>query len=436
VARGFKQRKGIDFDLTYSPTLNIDGLKLIIALASKFKWNMIQLDIKAAYLNAHLDKDIYTTIPPGDPNFEKGYWKLNKALYGLKQSGRPWNITITKFLVNNGYHQLISEKCIFKRIIKNKLLGIIGLYVDDMVITGEDKEIKRIVNIIKNNFKVSKVEPINYILGIKIDKEDNKYYISQEGFIVKLLEIFNLKYTRKTNTPCVGDNTKGENKKPFDTTTYKSAIGSLIYLAKCTRPDISFAVGKAARISENPTITDWIKVTHILKYLNTTKNYKICYDGEGEIIGYTDADFAGDIKDRKSTSGNIILMGNNPICWTSKKQSIVATSTAEAEYISTSECIKKVLWIRNILQELFKFKKPIKIFTDNIASKTNIENDEINPKLKHIAIKYFFDKDNIEKGKIKLEYIDTKNMLADVLTKDKNGPFMTNFANKIFHKKN
>ena len=315
-------------------------------------------------------------------------------------------------------------------------MGIIGLYVDDMVITGEDKEIKKIVNIIKNNFKLSKVEPINYILGIKIDKEDNKYYISQEGFIVKLLETFNLKYTRKTNTPCVWDNTKGENKKQFDVTTYKNAIGSLIYLAKCTHPDISFAVGKDAKISEKPTITDWIKVTHILKYLNTTKNYKICYDGEGEIIGYTDVDFAGDIKDRKFTSGNIILMGNNPNCWTSKKQSIDATSTTEAEYISTSECIKKVLWIRNILQELFKFKKPIKIFTDNIASKTNIENDEINPKLKHIAIKYFFDKDNIEKGKIKLEYIDTKNMLADVLTKDINGFFMINFANKIFHKKN
>jgi len=213
---------------------------------------MIQLDIKAAYLNAQLDKDIYTTIPPGDPNFGKGYWKLNKALYKLKQSGRQWNITITKFLVNNSDHQLISEKCIFKRIFKNKLLGIVGLYVDNMVITAVDKEIKRIDNIIKNNFKVSKVEPINYILGIKIDKEDNKYYISQEGFIEKLLETFNLKYTRKTNTPCVRDNTKGENNKPFDVTTYKSAIGSLIYIAKCTRPDISFAVGKAAKISEKP----------------------------------------------------------------------------------------------------------------------------------------------------------------------------------------
>ena len=169
MARGFKQRKGIDFDLTYSPTLNIDGLKLIIALASKFKWNMIQLDIKAAYLNAHFEKDIYTTIPPGDPNFGKGYWMMNKALYELKQSGSQWNITITKFLVNNGYHQLISEKCIFKRIIKNKLWALLVYTLMIYVITGEDKEIKRIVNIIKNNFKVSKVEPINYILGIKID---------------------------------------------------------------------------------------------------------------------------------------------------------------------------------------------------------------------------------------------------------------------------
>ena len=436
VARGYKQRRGIDYELTYSPTLNIDALKLIIALAANMCWDIVQLDIKAAYLNAKLDIDIYTTIPPGDTNFGKGFWKLNKALYGLRQSGRQWNITITNFLIKNGYTQLISEKCIFKKIIENKLVCIIGLYVDDMIITGENYEINEIINIIKNNFKISKAEPINYILGIKVEKENNNYIISQIGFIEKLLQSFNIKYTRKTNTPCVGDNIKGENNKPFNITTYKSAIGSLTYLAKCTRPDISFAVGKAARNSEHPTISDWIKVTNILKYLNTTKDYKICYDGKGDIIGYTDSDFAGDIHDRKSTSGNIILMGNNPICWMSKKQSIVATSTAEAEYVSTSECVKKILWIRNILQELFNYNKPIKLYTDNIASKTNIENDEINPKLKHIAIKYFFDKDNIQKGKIKLLYVDTKNMLADVFTKVINGSKMLNFANKIFHKKN
>jgi len=254
VARGFKQKYGIDYELTYSPALNIDGLKLIFALSAKFRWNVYQLDIKAAYLNAPLDRDIYTTIPKGDSNFGRGYWKLNKALYGLKQSGRQWNKTITKFLIKQGFKQILSEKCIFKYSIKNKTKCIIGLYVDDMIIAGEDKIITDIIKKIKNKFKVSNCGPVEYILGIKVEKENNKYIISQKGFIENLLNKFNIKNTRKRNTPCTGDNIKSENKNPFNITTYKSAIGSLIYLSKCTRPDIAFAVNKAARKCECPTV--------------------------------------------------------------------------------------------------------------------------------------------------------------------------------------
>jgi len=149
VVRGFKQRRGINYELAYSPTLNINGLKLIIVLAGKFNWNIFQLDIKAAYFNAPLDTDIYTTIPLGDTNFGRGFWKLNKAVYGLKQSGRRWNQTITKFLNKNGFKQIKSEKCIFKYSKNNKTKCIIGLYVDDMIITGEDKEIQNIITKIK-----------------------------------------------------------------------------------------------------------------------------------------------------------------------------------------------------------------------------------------------------------------------------------------------
>lgn len=144
-------------------------------------------------------------------------------------------------------------------------------------------------------------------------KENNKYLISQTGFIEKLLNSFNIKYTRKTNTPYVGDNIISENKQSFNITNYKSAIGPLIYFAKCTRLDISFAVGKASRNYEHPTISNWFKITHILKYLNTTKEYKIECDGKGEIVGYTYSDFSGDLIYRKSTSGNIVPMGNSPI---------------------------------------------------------------------------------------------------------------------------
>ena len=433
VVRGFKQRRGINYELAYSPTLNINGLKLIIVLAGKFNWNIFQLDIKAAYFNAPLDTDIYTTIPLGDTNFGRGFWKLNKAVYGLKQSGRRWNQTITKFLNKNGFKQIKSEKCIFKYSKNNKTKCIIGLYVDDMIITGEDKEIQNIITKIKEKFKISNCGPAEFILGIKIEKQKNKYIISQNSFINNILDKFNIKEMRKRKTPCTGDNTISENNKPFNKTIYKSAIGSLIYLSKCTRPDIAFSVNKAARKSEKPTISDWNKITNIFRYINSTKDYKIVYDGQGEIIAYTDADFGGDLNDRKSTSGGIILMGNSPICWISKKQTCVATSTAEAEYISTSENIKKILWIRNILKELINYNKTITIFTDNLASKITIENGEINTKLKHIDIRFHFNRDNIVKRKVKLEYKDTKEMLADALTKDVNGTKMSIFANKIFN---
>ena len=195
-----------------------------------------------------------------------------------------------------------------------------------------------------------------------------------------------------------------------------------------------FAVSKASRTAENPTVSNWHKVINIFKYLNATKNYKIKYSGTGEFIAYTDADLGGDTTDRKSTSGHIILMGNDPICWSSKKQSTVATSTMEAEYIGTTECTKSVLWIRNILSELFNFNQPIKIYTDNLSSKTTIENGQLNSRLKHINIKFYFNKDHIKNNRIKLEYISTEDMLADVLTKNVNGPKMTKFSNIIFDK--
>ena len=161
---------------------------------------------------------------------------------------------------------------------------------------------------------------------------------------------------------------------------------------------------------------------NILKYLNSTKHYKVTYNETGEFAAYTDSDLGGDINDRKSTSGFIIVKGNNPICWGSKKQTTVATSTMEAEYIATTLCTKNALWIRNILIELINYNKPMKIYTDNMASKTTIENGQLNSKLKHINIKFYFNKDHIKNKNIILEYVSTDKMLADVLTKYVNGP--------------
>jgi len=250
VARGFSQKKGTDYDLTYSPTLSLDSLKLIIALASKFHWYLMQLDIKFAYLNAPLDKNIYITVPPGDKNFGKGFWLLKKALYGLKQSGRQWNLHFTSFLKNNYFIQLRSEPCIFKKMTGDKVVCIIGVYVDDLLIAGTDYHINDIIRKIKKTFKISNCGKANYILGINIEKHIFNYSISQTQLINDILKKFNITNIKKTKSPCSGENKLiRKDNTLFDKTTYKSAVGSLIYLSRCTRPDISFAVGKVARRS-------------------------------------------------------------------------------------------------------------------------------------------------------------------------------------------
>ena len=226
-----------------------------------------------------------------------------------------------------------------------KVVCINGIYVDDLLITEKNEQINDIINRIKRKFKISKYNHADYLLGIRIESGNHKYSISQEQLIEDILQKFNIKNTRKVKTPCTGEDKNLKEDKPFDKTTYKSAIGALIYLGRCTRPDISFSVGKASRNSENPKYSDWKKVMNILKYLKYTKNFKITYKGQGEIVAYTDSDFGGDPNDRKSTSGYIVLMNNDPICWQSKKQSVVATSTCETEYIAMAECTKKVLYI-------------------------------------------------------------------------------------------
>jgi len=187
--------------------------------------------------------------------------------------------------------------------------------------------------------------------------------------------------------------------------------------------------------SENPTITYWNKVLNILKYLNYTKNYKLKYNGCRDLFAYSDASFANDLEDRKSTSGHIVFLGGSPITWYSKKQSTVATSTAEAEYISSAECIKKILQIKNLLLELTGYKRPTILYTDNTSSKTNLEKGKTSSKLRHVSVCYHFCKETIKNKEI-LRYCESSKMLADSLTKNINGAKMTEFTDKIFVKNN
>jgi len=239
VAKGFTQKYGIDFKDTFSPILKPDSIRILTSIAAQNNFSIQQIDVNAAYLNANLKKDIYMSAPEGHTDYGKYFWKLNEALCGLKQSAKEWNDELNSQLKNIGFKRISSKPCLYVKLSKNKKIKyLIGVYVDDIIITGTNFEIKRTIHAIKNKFKIKEIGEVDFIIGIKFIKHKDSYFINQKWYTKEILQKFNM----ENCTPL-------KNMKPVDIeeykkikfyqTTYRSAIGNLIiYLAINTRPDI------------------------------------------------------------------------------------------------------------------------------------------------------------------------------------------------------
>ncbi len=433
VARGFTQVYGIDYKNTFSPTLKQDTLKIIVSTAVQNKFNIHQMDIKSAYLNAKLDEDIYMTLPEGMKNQGKKFCKLNKALYGLKQSGRMWNETLNKALIKLNFKRFMSDPCVYiKKDNSNNIKCLLAVYVDDIIIAGTDEEIIKTKTLIKQKFKATDIGEVDYIIGIKFVKHKDGYLIHQRKYLEDILNKFDIhKYKPTSNTiPVENEELR---KMKFNSTKYRQAIGSLLYLAISTRPDILFSVSKASRNSQNPNYEDWYNVLKIFRYLKGKPNYgiKFTYSNNFDFKVYVDADLGGDKVTRRSTTGYLMLINSAPTSWYSKLQHCVSVSTAESEYYGIHECARHCLWYKNIFNELNINIKPIIINTDNKAAIYNCENETINPKSKHIDLKYHSIRELIKRNYIKLKYIESENNLADGFTKYLNNTLMSKFRENI-----
>ena len=207
----------------------------------------------------------------------------------------------------------------------------------------------------------------------------------------------------------------------FDQHQYQSAVGSLLYLSVATRPDITYAVSNVSKFSANPTTRHWMAVKRIMRYLRSTTNLGLLFTSQtmGECVGYSDADWGGDLDDRKSTFGYVFLISGGAVSWRSKKQTCVALSTAEAEYIALASATQEALWMRRLSAELIG-RPPAgatTIFEDNQSAISMTKNPQFHGRSKHISIKYHFVRDQVTDGTIKVEYCPTTEMIADMLTK-------------------
>ena len=308
---------------------------------------------------------------------------------------------------------------------------LIAVYVDDIILGGSDENtIDDVKKIIADEFDVTDMGLLHHFLGVKVVQNwiSQSTWIGQPNYTKDVLIKFQMAESKPVDTPMeVGLKLtrKVNDEEGYDKKIYQSAVGSLLYLSTRTRPDIAFAVSCVSRYCSEPTKAHWCAVKRILRYLNGTINYGLCYTcrnvEQTAVIGFSDADWAGDVSDRKSTSGYVFLISGSAVSWRSKKQSCVALSTAEAEYMALASATQEAVWLRQLLTcinpQINGLKIPTRIYEDNQSTICMAKNHQFHGRSKHIDIKFHYVREQVSFGSIELKYCRSEDMTADLLTK-------------------
>ena len=278
---------------------------------------------------------------------------------------------------------------------------------------------------LSSKFDMKDLGKLSYFLGMKVEQneQNGSVWIGQRAYTESLLKRFGMEDCNPVSTP-VDISSKlthaTDNDDCMNQHEYQSAIGSLMYLSVSTRPDISYAVSSLARFSSKPTKEHWTALKRLLRYLKGSTKYGILYmkGGTSECIGFSDADWAGDTNDRKSTSGYVFMLSGGAVSWSSKKQKCVALSTAEAEYIALSSAVQESVWLRQLIKELENSPEtPTRILEDNQSAIAMTKNPQFHGRAKHIDIRHHFIREQVSRGTVQLKYCPTTEMTADILTK-------------------
>ena len=424
VVLGNQQQKGIDYNEVFAPTSKHTTMRTLLSLVASEDMELHQLDVKTAFLHGDLEEDIWMLQPPG---YEQGGPRvachLRKALYGLKQAPRAWHNRLKQELEKIGFTPSEADPGLYVMTMKLSNVFVLA-YVDDILIAGKDKAmVEQVKTVLASVFDVHDKGPANIFVGLEItrDRDKRTLTISQRRMTMDLVTKYGLADAKPKATPlAAGTRLTSVEGEPLDTTVhhYSELIGSLLYVAVCTRPDISQPVGALSRYMSKPTVTHWNLARGVVRYLASTPNTGITYSASGgDLLGYCDADFAGDIDSRRSTTGFIFLLNGGPISWQSKLQVTVAASTTEAEYMAASAAAKEALYLRKLFQDFGYGSIAVPIHIDNQAALTLLKNPISSVRSKHIDVTHHFVRERVARKEIEFSYINTEKMVADIMTK-------------------
>ena len=470
VAQGFTQREGENFDNTFAPVVRIDTFRMFCAQAARTNCKLHGMDFEGAYLQSDLDCDIYFTFHDdlytyadqigltSDDIGKKGdIFKLDKSLYGLKQAGALWHELLSKDLQDIGFHKCSSDECLYTINTPDGFRARLITYVDDVMYLSNDEErMEALIDQLADpngKARVFTKDDADWFIGIRIDQDLEKGTIklSQTAFIEALLENnkmnFNGTACKAVDAPC--SNSKDINadacpNTPVDAelkerqSGYRSVVGAVLYLWKCCRPDITFAINRLGRYASNPGEAHFKEMTHLLKYLKGTKDLGLTYHrdyspdfhvsstamkGKKKFdllrpLAYADADWAADQSNRRSCSGYCITWMGAAVLYGCSVQQCVALSTTEAEIIALSRATQEVVSARKVMADLdVPDRDPAFLFCDNRGAIALTRNNRFHKRTKHIDLRYFYCRDKEKDSTIRTAKVPTAHNLADGMTK-------------------
>jgi hypothetical protein len=435
--KGFKQKHGVDYFDVFANTGKYKTLRVALSIAARTNMELRQLDVPQAFIQAPLEENVYMEMPEGF-EVEGMVCHLKKSLYGLKQSPRNWYLLCSNFLKNEmKWNATVSDPCLFWKISRSGQLMLLFLFVDDMQVgfnITDEAEYNESLAMLTKRFNICNLGESEFMLGMRItrDRSAKTIYLDQELYVTKALELFGLDQCRPVPTPAVQSGSaaspleerEGPHSQPCDLLLYQEKVGTLLYAAISTRPDIAWAVNRLAQFMQAPTIVNMKACDRIFRYLSGTRSKGLLFGRRNDtpiLTASSDSDWGTDWIDRKSQTGWIASTWGDLVSWASKKQKVVAQSSCEAELYAEAAAMNEMSWLRGLLTEIGLYdekRDPVPVlYGDNQSTQKLTENGIKSERTKHIDIKYRFVTDEVTTGRVQLRWIPTTQQVADVLTK-------------------
>ena len=385
------------------------------------------MDVKGAYLNGTIKEQIYMKQPEGYDDGTGRVCHLIKSLYGLKQAGREWNDELNKQLESLGWKPTIVDPCAYARRTADGI-EVVAVWVDDLLLFASDTKLMTKLKLeLKSTFEITDLGEPAKIVGIEIDRDrtNRTIMISQRQYIEAILQKETLQNAHPVAIP-MDPNLQlqpSEGESQDKSNGYASLIGSLMYLAVATRPDIAYAVFRLRSYTANPAMSHWTAAKRVLRYLSGTRDYGITYRAEkvkskeNLFLGYSDASYANN-DDATSVSGYVSIMGGGAITWGSRKQTSVSLSLTESEYVALADAAREITWLRNLLEGLgYKQYAPTKLYGDNNGALAIAKNPQYHKRTKHFDTRNHYIRQKVKESVIEIEHCPTSKMTADIFTK-------------------